>query len=158
MKIIELSITLGEKRRTTMTLHITNVNNDEMKKYVRDHVFYYNMQHFPDEIKGRYQEIHLFLQDEEGQVYGGLLGETCWNWLEIHYLFVEPSLRGQRYGRKLIQEVEKIALKKKCDFIKVDTLSFQALDFYEKEGYEVYGKIENAGGYTHYYMKKELNS
>ena len=141
-----------------MTLHITNVNNDDMKNFVRDNVFYYNMEHFPDEIKGRYQEIQLYLQDDENQVRGGILGETCWNWLEIHYLFVELSLRGQGYGRKLIQEVEKIALEKKCDFIKVDTLSFQALDFYKKEGYEVYGKIENAGGHTHYYMKKELNS
>lgn len=32
-------------------------------------------------------------------------------------------------------EIEQIDLEKKCDFIKVDTLSFQALDFYRKHGF-----------------------
>lgn len=85
-----------------------------------------------------------------------VLGETCWNWLEIQYLFVEETYRGSGYGKKLIQEAEKIAREKNLDFIKVDTLSFQALDFYKKEGFEVYGTIENAGRHSHYYMLKGL--
>lgn len=139
-----------------MTLQITNENNNELKNYVRDKMFEYNMKHFPDDLKGRYQEIHIFLQDEDGLVCGGILGETCWNWLEIQYLFVKPKYRGYGYGSKLMQEVEKIAREKHCDFMKTDTLSFQALDFYKKEGFEVYGMIENAGRHTHYYMKKDL--
>ncbi|WP_460318931.1 hypothetical protein [Paenibacillus sp. YSY-4.3] len=35
-------------------------------------------------------------------------------------------------------------------------LSFQALDFYKKEGFEIYGMIEKAERHTHYYMKKVL--
>jgi len=55
-------------------------------------------------------------------------------------------------------EIERIALDKKCDFIKVDTLSFQALDFYEKNGYQVFGSIDNVGRhFKHYYLKKDLN-
>lgn len=135
-----------------------NENNDDLKNYVRDKMFEYNMKHFPDDLKGKYKEIHIFLQDENGLVCGGILGETCWNWLEIQYLFVEPSYRRHGYGKKLIQEVEKMAINNQCDFIKVDTLSFQALDFYIKEGFEVYGVIENAGRHTHYYMKKDLKS
>lgn len=46
---------------------------------------------------------------------------------------------------------------KKCDFIKLDTLSFQALDFYLKQGFEVFGTIHNAGSYSHYYLTKELS-
>ncbi|KKO54891.1 GNAT family N-acetyltransferase [Paenibacillus sp. DMB20] len=139
-----------------MALHIINENNDELKNYVRNKIFEYNMKHFPDDLKGKYQEIHIFLKDEDGQVCGGILGETCWNWLEIQYLFVEPEHRRYGYGKKLIHEAERIAKEKQCDFIKVDTLSFQALDFYKKEGFEVYGIIENAGRHKHYYMKKDL--
>lgn len=139
-----------------MTLQIVNLNNDELKDYVRNKMFEFNLMNFPDEYKERYQEIHIFLKDDEDRVCGGILGETCWNWLEIQYLFIEPQYRGQGYGKKLISEAVSIARQKQCEFMKVDTLSFQALDFYKKEGFEVYGIIENAGSHTHYYMKKTL--
>ncbi|CAI6052027.1 GNAT family N-acetyltransferase [Cohnella sp. JJ-181] len=76
--------------------------------------------------------------------------------MEIHYLFVEPEYRKLGYGRALLQEAEKLAKQKKCDFIKLDTLSFQALDLYLKEGYRIFGTIENAGRHTHYYLMREL--
>lgn len=55
-----------------------------------------------------------------------------------------------------MQEVENIAKEKLCDFIKVYTLSFQALDFYKKEGFEIYGVIKNAGRHKHYYHEKSF--
>nr|WP_188540884.1 GNAT family N-acetyltransferase [Paenibacillus segetis] len=116
----------------------------------------YNLMHFPDDLKGRYQEVNLFLVDEEDQVLGGIIGEICWNWLEIHYLFVEDEFRNCGYGKKLMSEALTIARDKECEFVKVDTLSFQALDFYKKQGFEVFGVIENAGRHTHYYLKKDL--
>ena len=112
-----------------MSLNIVNENQDELKAYVRNKMFEYNMKHFPDDLKGRYQEVHLFLKDTHARVCGGVLGEICWNWLEIQYLFIEPEYRGSGYGRKLMQAIERIARDKQCDFIKTDTLSFQALDF-----------------------------
>ncbi|WP_053375308.1 GNAT family N-acetyltransferase [Paenibacillus sp. FJAT-27812] len=139
-----------------MELRISSESNRTDKAYVRDQMYAYNMKHFPDNLKGRYQEVNLFLKNADGQMYGGLLGEICWNWLEIHYLFVDEGLRKLGYGKKLLIEAEKIAFEKNCDFIKLDTLSFQALDFYQKQGYEVFGAIENAGSYTHYYLKKNL--
>lgn len=140
-----------------MLLTIANENDDKLKNYIRNNIYEYNKNHFPEELRGRYQEIHLFLKDDKEQVYGGLLGEICWNWLEIQYLYIEQEYRKSGYGSKLLYEVERIARKKQSDFIKTDTLSFQALDFYKKHGFEVYGLIENAGGHTHYYLKKNLN-
>lgn len=70
---------------------------------------------------------------------------------------IDDTIRKYGYGTKLLAEIEKIAVEKECDFIKVDTLSFQALDFYKKNGYQVYGSIDNVGrDYTHYYLKKDL--
>jgi len=139
-----------------MSLLIINEDSNELRNYVRNKMFEYNLKHFPDDLKGRYQEVHFFLKEEQEQVCGGILGEICWNWLEIQYLYIEPEHRGSGYGRKLMQEVERIAREKQCDFIKTDTLSFQALDFYKDIGFEVYGIIENAGRHTHYYLKKPL--
>lgn len=78
--------------------------------------------------------------------------------LEVQYLFVEDNLQKLGYGRKLLSEAEKKAKEKKCDFIKLDTLSFQALDFYIKQGFEVFGTIHNAGRHTHYYLNLNFES
>lgn len=70
---------------------------------------------------------------------------------------IDEDIRGLGYGSKLLLEIEQIAFKNKCDFIKVDTLSFQALDFYQHHGYQVYGTLDNVGrDYKHYYLKKNL--
>ncbi|QQZ59589.1 GNAT family N-acetyltransferase [Paenibacillus sonchi] len=123
-----------------MELQIYNETNKTDKSYVVNKMIEFNM----------------YLKDVDGNIYGGLVGEICWNWLEVQYLFVDDAYRKFGYGKNLLSEAEKIAKEKKCDFIKLDTLSFQALDFYLKQGFEVFGTIHNAGRHTHYYLKKEI--
>lgn len=140
-----------------MSLKITREVNNNDKNYINDELFKYNLAHFPEDLRGKYEQINLFLRDENGGVCGGLLAEVCWNWLEIHSLMVDEAIRKSGYGTKLLLEIEQIAYQKKCDFIKVDTLSFQALGFYEKHGYQVFGSIDNVGRhFNHYYLKKDL--
>jgi len=140
-----------------MSLQITQQLHAKNKSYVNHMLYEYNVEHFPKDLQGRYQEINLFLTDHADQVYGGILGEICWNWLEIHTLMVEETYRGLGYGSKLLAAIEQIALEHKCDFIKVDTLSFQALTFYENHDYEVYGTLDQVGrDFKHYYLKKTL--
>ncbi|MFE4711718.1 GNAT family N-acetyltransferase [Paenibacillus sp. NPDC056722] len=139
-----------------MNLHIHSETNREHQSYIENKMFEFNMLHFPDDLKGRYQVVNLFLKDEDNQICGGLVGEICWNWLEIEYLFVNEELRKSGYGKKLMLEAERIAKENNCEFLKLDTLSFQALDFYKKLGFEVFGTLENAGRHTHYYLKKDI--
>lgn len=141
-----------------MTFHITKELNKKDKQYINDELFKYNLSYFPKDLEGRYEEICLFLKDDNDIIRGGITSEICWNWLEIHTFMIDEDIRKSGYGTKLLTELEKIALEKECDFIKVDTLSFQALDFYKMNGYQVFGSIDNVGrDYTHYYLKKDLN-
>lgn len=141
-----------------MTLHISRESNKNDKQYIEDELYKFNLKHFPEDLGGRYEEINLFLKDENGNVRGGTLSAVCWNWLEIYTFFLDEDIRHSGYGTKLLLELENIAVDKKCDFIKVDTLSFQALEFYKKNGYEVFGSIDNVGrNFTHYYLKKDLS-
>ncbi|WP_431811998.1 GNAT family N-acetyltransferase [Lysinibacillus sp. FW12] len=140
-----------------MSYHITQEIHQKNKMFVNNMLYEYNVKHFPTHLQGRYQEINLFLTDNAGQVFGGLLGEICWNWLEIHTLMVDEKLRGQGYGSTLLKTIEQMAWDNQCDFIKVDTLSFQALTFYENHDYEIYGTLDNVGrDFKHYYLKKTL--
>ncbi|MER2007617.1 MAG: GNAT family N-acetyltransferase [Psychrobacillus sp.] len=140
-----------------MDLRIIREDTDESKKNVNERLYYFNLAHFPEDLRGRYEEVNLFIKNEKDQVLGGIMGEVCWNWLEIHVLIMDESLRKNGYGSKLLMEAEEIAKERKCDFIKLDTLSFQALEFYKKHGYEVYGTLPYVGrDFDHYYMKKDL--
>jgi len=141
-----------------MQYKILQEQNEHKKSLINNKLYEYNLKHFPKDLRGRYQEINLFLTDDNDQVHGGILGEICWNWLEIHTLMIDEEIRGSGYGSKLLIEIEQIALHNNCDFIKVDTLSFQALDFYKNHGYQVYGTLDNVGrDYKHYYLKKNLS-
>lgn len=140
-----------------MELRMIREDNNESKKNINERLYYFNLGQFPEDLRGRYEEVNIFLKDENDNVLGGILGEICWNWLEIHVLIMDDSLRTKGYGTKLLMEAEEIAKEQKCDFIKLDTLSFQALDFYKKHGYEVYGTLPNVGrDFNHYYLKKDL--
>jgi GNAT superfamily N-acetyltransferase len=137
--------------------HITRDEDKEAVKYINNELYQFNLKHFSDNLRGRYREINLFVRDENDTVCGGLIGEVCWNWLEIQILIVNEDLRESGLGTKLLIEAEQIARDNDCDFIKLDTLSFQALGFYQKYGYEVYGSIDNVGReHKHYYLKKDL--
>jgi len=155
---LEAKFPIIKEEEQCMQYKILQELNEHKKSLINNKLYEYNLNHFPKDLRGRYQEINLFLTDENDQVRGGILGEICWNWLEIHTLMVDDEIRGLGYGSKLLVEIEKIALSNNCDFIKVDTLSFQALDFYENHGYQVYGTLDNVGrDYMHYYLKKDLS-
>jgi len=140
-----------------MTFLITQELNTQAKEVVENELYKYNLKHFPEDLRGKYEEIQIFLKDENGNVRGGIVAEVCWNWLEIHTFMIDENIRKCGFGTKLLLALEEIAFAKQCDFIKVDTLSFQALGFYEKHGYQVFGTLNNVGrDFQHYYLTKEL--
>ncbi|MFS0555623.1 hypothetical protein [Brevibacillus sp. 179-C9.3 HS] len=66
-----------------MNLSICAQANLADKAYVKEKMIAFNYMHFPDHLKGRYQEVNLYLKNAEGQIFGGIVGEICWNWLEL---------------------------------------------------------------------------
>lgn len=104
-----------------------------------------------------FQRICFVLQDENGTIEGGVLGEIWWNWLNISLLWVKEDLRGKGHGQRLMAAVEKEARKRGAKNAFLDTFSFQAPEFYEKYGYQVCGEIKGfPEGHSRIYMTKEL--
>jgi hypothetical protein len=54
-------------------------------------------------------------------------------------------------------DAEQEALRRDCRHGHLDTMSFQALEFYKRQGYTVFGELRDLPvGYTRYFMKKAL--
>lgn len=66
-----------------------------------------------------------------------------WHHVHIDILWVDENFRENGYGSKLVKKVEDLAVEKGCRFIYLDTFSFQAPEFYKKNGYEVFGMLED---------------
>ena len=104
------------------------------------------------------QNLCFVLQSPEGEVMGGVIGETHWNWLYISLMWVREDLRSKGYGRQLLTFAENEGRQRGANRAYLDTFSFQAPDFYRKLGYEVFGELrEFPPGHQRYYMVKDLS-
>jgi len=84
-------------------------------------------------------------------------GEIFWDWLYVKTLWVSTEYRGRGIGRHLLSEIEETALQRGFRGSHLETTSFQALDFYQKLGYEIFGELEGKpAGTTWYFLKKVL--
>lgn len=134
-------------------LQIFKGTNEEAND-VRNKLIEFNAKHVPN---GIYEEVNLCMKHQNGDIIAGLLSAVCWNWMEVDILWVDEQHRRQGLGKKLLDEAERIARSKNCTFIKLNTFSFQAPAFYEKNGYKEIAVIEDAPlGNKHFYFKKEL--
>lgn len=108
------------------------------------------------EVEG-YQRLAIILRDENQTLVGGLLGDVYWNWLHISVLWLDESVRRQGYGSQMLKMAEEEAVRLGCHSINLDTMSFQALAFYQKHGYTLFGELEDHPvGHTRHYLKKKL--
>ena len=81
-----------------------------------------------------------------------------WGWLYIERLWVDEALRGQGVGTRVMARMERVALAEGVHRFQVGTTSFQALDFYIKQGYEVFAQLEDhPPGCTDYMLKKVID-
>jgi GNAT superfamily N-acetyltransferase len=119
---------------------------------VKRHLIAFNNQHAEPE---HYQGLVLFARDPSAGIVGGLLGYTHWRWLFVENLWVADSLRRSGVGRKLMQAAEDEANRRGCQHAYLDTFDFQALGFYQKLGYELFGQLEDyPPGHTKYFLQK----
>lgn len=106
-----------------------------------------------------YLPLQVVLRDAEGRVVGGLLGATYWDWLYVDTLALSEAAQGQGWGTRLLELAEKEALSRGCHHAYLDTFSFQALPFYEKQGYTVFGTLDHfPGDQKRFFLQKELRT
>ena len=108
--------------------------------YVREALKQYNIEHVGDDS---HTPISIVEYDQEGKVIGGIIGGTYWGWMYIDILWVHEDYRNKGIGSKLLSEAEKEAVRRGCHHVHLDTMSWQAPEFYIKKGYEVIGILHD---------------
>ncbi len=99
--------------------------------------------------------LTVFLRDQGNNIVGGLHGDTVYGWLYIALFWIAEDLRGQGYGKCLMNRAEQEALKRGGNHAYLDTFSFQALNFYQAMGYELFGELNNfPEGKKRYFLQK----
>ena len=90
----------------------------------------------------RDKEFSVFLKNDLGEILGGIQAHFDTESVYIEVLWIDEKLRKQGYGTKLINAAEQEAVKHGCVSSITDTWSFQAEEFYLKNGYVRMGEIK----------------
>jgi ribosomal protein S18 acetylase RimI-like enzyme len=95
---------------------------------------------------------------DDGQIVGGITAKMNFNRCHVSGLGIEKEFRRGGSGVLLMEKVEEAAIKIGAKIITVSTQDFQAREFYERLGYDVFGELEDCPfkGTTKYYMSKKV--
>ncbi len=138
------------------SITITDTPDPGDVQFIENGLSAYNLRHAPPE---NYQRLVVTLRADDGTLYGGIIGNTWWSWLRIDVLWVDEAVRDQNWGTRLMQAAEAEAIRRGCHHVFLDTMSFQALPFYLKLGYTIFGQLDDLPvGHSRYFLQKELSS
>ena len=133
-------------------MNITPTENEI--KYIREELNQFNNERVGED---GHTPLNIVEYDANGNVIGGILGGTYWGWMYVDILWVHESHRYKGIGSKLLHEAEKEAIRRDCHHVHLDTMSWQAPEFYQKHGYEVIGILPDIpNGNQKYLLMKAL--
>ena len=146
-------------------VYFSDRHSQERRKLIDDKLVEFNKAQSP-QVHRCYQSekeqpdlIEVYAQTKSPELIGGLIGYIDWGWLDIDVIWINEVYRGKGIGKHLVATAEQKARDKGIKRAKLCTFDFQALEFYEKLGYIVYGKLDDyPEGHSFYYLRKNLNS
>lgn len=136
-----------------MQLQITDTVTEDDQNVLLTGLRAYNLQYLKTTNFG---DLAVYWRDDRNEIQGGLIGKIKGEWLCIEFLWMHESLREGGYGTKLIQAAEQAARDRGCNHALVDTMSFQALPFYQKNGFQLeltLNDFPEKGAARHYLSK-----
>jgi ribosomal protein S18 acetylase RimI-like enzyme len=97
------------------------------------------------------------IRDDKKEIVGICTVKLFFGNLHIKVLIIKKKYRGQGFGTQLINHALQYAKEQGCSFAFIESMSFQAPEFYKKLGFEIELKRDGyAGGTSFYYLRKDL--
>lgn len=139
-----------------MQLNVTNTITPQEKEELLSGLRSHNRQFINFANVGG--DIAVYSRDDSGVMIGGLIGNRKGEWLNIDYLWVSSDVRGTGLGGQIMRAAEEEARHMGCLHALVDTFSFQARPFYEKQGYRLQMTLDDfpLKGMQRHYLSKAL--
>ena len=136
------------------TFNLTSDPSAQASTFIEDGLRRFNLQYSePDQ----HTLLRVFAHNDTGELVGGLLGETFWGWLYVADLWVHEDHRHAGLGSQLMRLAEAEAIRRGCRHAYLDTIDYQAPDFYHRFGYSVWGTLEDfPPGHRRIFFKKDL--
>jgi ribosomal protein S18 acetylase RimI-like enzyme len=124
-------------------------------------LFYKNIDEFNISRTGEStgnQDIVFFIRNSRNQIFGGIRGSlNISGWLYIIAIWIDKENRNKGYGTMLMQSIEEEAKANGGTNSYLNTISFQAPEFYKKLGYKVFAELEKFHrDYSKIFLRKEL--
>ncbi len=131
---------------------------EEETEYIGNRLLNYNLESIPLSQEKPFIDINRCIKDENGDIIGGILAcSALWNILSIETLWVKEEYRNRGIANQLLDVVETEARKMGCHLAYLSTYDFQAKDFYLKNGYEIFGVLEDCPkDHKLYHLSKRL--
>ncbi|MGE0634657.1 MAG: GNAT family N-acetyltransferase [Pseudobdellovibrionaceae bacterium] len=137
---------------------ITISSSGNLDVYLKRFIFE-GLDSYAEEMTGSTAEMDQFSVSAHWgeELVGGLIGVIFWGSLQIDQIFVSPKFRSQGVGKALMEEALAIAREKGCAFCTVETMEFQAAEFYQQIGFKIeFKRTGYRDRHTLYFFRMDL--
>ena len=113
----------------------------------------------PDMLEKLEPQDYYLRREEDGQLIALLHAHQVLENIHIKALVVDKGYQKKGLGASLLAELEEEATEAGVTSITLSTKSYQARDFYVKQGYEIYASLADVPqkGITKYHFIKRLS-
>lgn len=137
---------------------ILECNSDDAK-YIGKKLFEFNTEFVPY-VKGKKViNLSFCVKNDDDNIIAGITGYIYWanGCLHVDHFWIEENYRKKGIGKELLKHIEEVAKNYGVYLSELETYEWQAKDFYEKNGYEVFGVLDGCPkGWKKFYLKKTL--
>jgi ribosomal protein S18 acetylase RimI-like enzyme len=104
------------------------------------------------------EEPVTFVAEVEGEIVAAVVVRLFWGALHIKYVWTHEDWRLKGLAKQLMEQALQFGRQAAAPFAFVETLSFQAREFYQRLGFELeYTRNGYAQGVAAHYLRKDLN-
>jgi len=134
---------------------VTDAADDESIQVIGKGLNHFNDQHVG---YGDRQPLAVLVRDpQSGDVVGGASGRTSLGLLFLDLFHLPETLRGMGIGTEVLRRFEEEGRRRGCRSAVVYTISFQAPQFYERNGWVRFGEVPcDPPGTSRIFLSKAL--